>query len=193
MNKQSFLTELERELAALTPAERKDVLRDMEEYFYEASQRGRSEEDVIKQLGSPKKLAESIIAEAKIKRIDTADTFWLKTSAIFGALFALILLAPINLIFVFVPFLIITFLLVLGWSVAIGITLATPIIWIALLLSLFFGFGWFLLLSFIFFVIGWSGLAFIAVIALFYLTIFYFKAIASWLRWNLQFIKNRMR
>lgn len=193
MNKQQFLNELNQALAGLTPAERSDILRDIEEYFREGESRGRTEDDIIKQLGSPKKFAESIIAETKIKRIDQADNFFLKTSAVVGALFALALLAPINLIFILIPFLIMTFLLGVGWSIALGILIATPIMWIALLVSLFFGFGWFLFFAFVFFVFSWSGLAFLPVIGIFYLTVLYFKGIAGWLRWNLQFIKNRMR
>src|ERR1700734_1931146 len=103
MNKQEFLHELDKALASLSKEERQDILRDMEEYFHEGMSRGQSEEDIVNKLGSPKEIADTIIAETKVKRLNEAPTIPLKFKAMIAALFAILLLTPFNLIFVLLP------------------------------------------------------------------------------------------
>lgn len=61
MNKQQFLTALRRALSGLPPAERDNVMQYYEDYFLDAE--GESEEDVIRELGDPQKIADDILRE----------------------------------------------------------------------------------------------------------------------------------
>lgn len=194
MNKQTFLAELERELADLSPDERKDILRDMDEYFHEAMSRGMGEEDVLKKLGAPKAFSETILAEAKVKRMQTATGFSKKVPAFFGALGAILLLTPFNLFFVLLPLLFATLFIVIGWPLILVLIASLPIL---LIVSTFIiiniGFKIFALLSILFFIIGWFGMVVAIVIGFSYITLFYFKGIARLFQWNIQFVKNRAR
>ncbi len=194
MNKQTFFNELEQALAPLSKEERDDILRDMEEYFREATERGKTEEEILKSLGSPKTLSETIIAETKIKRIDTASTVSGKISAVFSAFFAIVLLTPFNLFFVLFPVLFATLMLVIGWPLLIIFCFSMPIIFILGIIYMFqVGFAFLAVLSIIFFIIGWFALIFALLIGFTQLTLLYFKGISKLFQWNIQFIKNRMK
>ncbi len=194
MNKQTFFNELEQALAPLSKEERDDILRDMEEYFREATERGKTEEEILKSLGSPKTLSETIIAETKIKRIDTASTVGGKISAVFSAFFAIVLLTPFNLFFVLFPVLFATLMLVIGWPLLIIFCFSMPIIFILGIIYMFqVGFAFLAVLSIIFFIIGWFALIFALLIGFTQLTLLYFKGISKLFQWNIQFIKNRMK
>ena len=194
MNKTAFLTELKQALSALSEAERADVLRDMEEYFYEASQRGLTDEAIIAKLGSPKKIAEPIIAEAKVKRIESATSFPGKMTAVFGALLAILVLTPFNFIFLFFPLLFVSLLLVCAWPIAILCVLSLPIALIAAVFMMFHvGFKLFAFFALLFLLIGWGGLTAMIVLGLVFLTVLFFQGVAKLCRWNINFIKNQMR
>lgn len=194
MSKQVFLSELDKALSGLSEAERKDILRDIEEYFHESMSRGRSEQEVLQKLGSVKTLSETIIAEAKVKRINSANSIAQKIYAIFGALIAILLLTPFNLIFVLFPLLLATFFIIIGWPVVIAIAFTVPIVFVVLIILVFqVGFKLFALLALLFFAIGWVSMSVVAIVGFIYLTLFYFKGIARLFQWNIKFIKNRMR
>lgn len=194
MNKQSFLKELEISLAHLSPEERDDILRDMEEHFHEAEKRGQSEAETIKKLGSPKIIAETISAEQKVKKIDEANTIPQKIRALFGALFAILLLTPFNLIFVLLPLFLVTLFFIIGWPIVFAIIISLPIVFIlGIMMSIHVGLQIFALLSILFFALGWLGFVIALSVGFFYLTLFYFKAIAKLLQWNIQFVKNHMK
>lgn len=57
MNKEQYLKDLESLLSPLPESERKDILYDYKEYFFEGINEGKSEDDIIKALGSPEKVA----------------------------------------------------------------------------------------------------------------------------------------
>lgn len=194
MNKNDYFAELSRFLSGLSEAERQDIVRDLEEYFYEASQRGQSDAEIIEKLGSPKKMADTIVAEAKIKRISTASTVPQKISAILAATLAIIVLTPINFIFVFVPLLFVAGILMGLWSLATVLVLTLPIVVIFVLLEMFHVvLHIFALLCLFFFAIGWGGMVLAVVIGLVLLTVLIFKAIVKVFQWNINIIKNQMR
>lgn len=194
MNKQSYLSELEQRLAALSPRERADILRDIEEYFNEGAQRGLTEDEIAIKLGSPKKLAETILAEAKIKRIEQAGSVSQKFSAIWAAFIAILLLTPFNLIFILFPLFIITLFMMLGWPIVILLLITLPIVLgINFFLSLFVGFNIFALFAILLFILFWGGFVTLALVTFSFLTYLYFKAIVWIFRWNISFIKSRIK
>ena len=194
MSKKQFLSELEKALSSLSEAERKDILRDMEEYFYEAMHRGRTEEEVLKELGDPKALSETIIAETKVNRINVATTLYQKISAIFGALIAILVLTPFNLIFILFPLMFVTLFIAAGWILVLAAGFSAPVILLILIAMLFsIGFKVFALLSLIFFALGWLSMVTAIVVAFIYVTTLYFKGVSGLFQWNVRFVKSRMR
>lgn len=61
MNKQQFLSALRRALSGLPDAERDNVMQYYEDYFLDAE--GESEEEIIRGLGNPQKIADDILRE----------------------------------------------------------------------------------------------------------------------------------
>ncbi len=193
MNKQEFLLSLERALADLSTDERKDILRDIEEHFHEGTSRGQTDDDIIKKLGTPKSIADTIIAETKVKRISQANTIPSKIKAVFGALFAILLLTPFNFFFVLIPLLFVSLFFVIGWPLVVVLAISLPIIWIITVgLAIHVGFQFFALAAILFFALGWLGLVVAVIVGFSYLTYFYFRIIAKLFQWNIQFIKKHM-
>lgn len=137
-NKSEYLYELKNHLARLPDPERADILRDQEEFFREATLSGRTEADVIGSLGDPKQLAKTLIAESRIAASENAfktgeelsttasgagtsgganPSFSTQMNATLRAFFAIITLAPFNLIFVLGPFLALMGCLFAGWAI----------------------------------------------------------------------------
>ena len=194
MNKQQFFLQLKQSLTHLPAEEQQDILRDMEEYFHEAELRGLSEEEITEKLGSPKKISDTIIAEYKVKRINNAGTFTQKISAVFGALIAILILAPFNFIFVFIPLIIISLLLIACWPIAFALFISIPIVLIGIIIALFImPFKIIALLFLLCLAIGWCSMVFVVALGLSCLTILFFKGISKLFQWNINFIKNRMR
>ncbi|WP_137937519.1 DUF1700 domain-containing protein [Chitinivorax sp. B] len=67
MNKAQFFNVLKQALAALPAEELDDVLADYHEYFRDGVANGRTEEEVAKGLGSPRKIARELLAQQRIQ------------------------------------------------------------------------------------------------------------------------------
>lgn len=194
MNKQAFLKELEQRLSHLPVYERLDIIRDMEEYFNEGLQRGLTEEEIIKKLGSPKKIADTITLESKVKRIEQAGSFSQKFFAVWAAFIAILLLTPFNLLFILLPLFLITFFFVVGWPIIIILALTVPFIFLFnFFYSFVVGFNIIAVIAVLLVGLAWFGVAASAILVFSFLTILYFKGIAGIFKWNLNFIKNRMK
>lgn len=63
MTKNEFLQKLKWHMGSIPSTERQDIVRDFEEHFQMAHDKGESEHQVAKDLGDPKKLAESLKAD----------------------------------------------------------------------------------------------------------------------------------
>lgn len=63
MNKELFLTELEERLASLNESDREELLEDYQEHFRSGKAEGKSEEEIVLSLGTPKSIAEDIFTE----------------------------------------------------------------------------------------------------------------------------------
>ncbi|EIA6623237.1 DUF1700 domain-containing protein [Listeria monocytogenes] len=67
MNKQDFLNELNQRLELLDPKERRELLSDYQEHFRNGIEAGKSEEQIVFDLGSPEEIAADIISERGIR------------------------------------------------------------------------------------------------------------------------------
>ncbi|PZG54721.1 hypothetical protein C1909_00805 [Listeria ivanovii] len=67
MNKQDFLNELNQRLELLDPKERRELLSDYQEHFRNGLAEGKSEEQIVFDLGTPEEIAADILNERDIK------------------------------------------------------------------------------------------------------------------------------
>lgn len=102
MNKKTYLNELAKELKSLPLNEQREVLEDYEEHFNMAQESGRSDEDIISGLGSPRKIAKELLAQSEISRAEEDPSLRSVTRAVFATLG----LGLFNLIFVLAPFIV---------------------------------------------------------------------------------------
>ncbi len=192
VNKQEYLNQLKNELKDLPSTEVDDIIRDQEEYFREALSSGRAEHQIVQSLGSPAQLAKEVKAEFRVKMATQENRVWPQAKSIFKAILALCILAPFNLLFIMGPFLILCTLLLTLWSVDIALALSAIAVVIAgpavlLAIDSIIGF------TAIFGGLALLGFSVLLICATFYLTSLALKMTVSFLKWNVDFIKNQAK
>ncbi|MGR4866631.1 DUF1700 domain-containing protein [Caulobacter sp. LARHSG274] len=95
MTRAEFLTRLKRGLAGLPASAITDIVADYEAHFADGLAAGRTEADVAAALGDPDRLAREQRAEQGVKRWEETKT----PSAASGAIFAILGLGAIDIIF----------------------------------------------------------------------------------------------
>jgi uncharacterized membrane protein len=114
------------------------------------------------------------------------------SATVWRVLWAIILLVPLNFIFVLIPLFIATSIIIMSWKLVLWICISWPVIFI---LSMFgaihVGFHFFALFAILFFIIGWAALMVAILYGIVFITYFYFKGIIKLLTWNVHFVKNR--
>ncbi len=181
MNKLEFINQLEKSLSRLTPNERKDILRDYEEHFTFGLEGGKTEEEVSKNLGSPKQIAKEILS---IYHVEKAEE---KPSAgnVGRAVIAVVGLGFLNLFIVFWLLIIVVSLLFSGWAIGASFLLSPILVLIDWLLSEA-GFEAFeLFLSFTLF-----GIGMFILIGMKFATQFIVKIFIRYLRFNVSTVKR---
>lgn len=101
MNKQEFMGRLSHALSNMPEEEKKDILYDYEEHFAVAMEKGKTEEEAAGELGDPEDIVKYYRANAAINRAETNKSVKHITSAVFSV----IGLGLINLIFILGPYL----------------------------------------------------------------------------------------
>ncbi|MBN2882964.1 MAG: DUF1700 domain-containing protein [Clostridia bacterium] len=96
MNKKAFLNQLKMGLKGVPKADLDDILYDYEEHIDSALEKGKSEEEITSELGSPRKIAKQHKAEFYFNQADEKKT----TGSAFKAIVAGIGLSFFNIIFV---------------------------------------------------------------------------------------------
>lgn len=94
MTKDKWLERLKKGLSGLNKDEIDDILADYNEYFYDAMEKGRTEEQVTNSLGDPIKLAKQLKADSRIKTAQANMNVKNMTKAIF----AIVTLSLFNII-----------------------------------------------------------------------------------------------
>lgn len=191
-NTQHFLEELSYCLRKISPEERQEILRDQEELIRDAIESGRTEEQVLASLGTAKVMARNLILELKLSEVEQTTGLSSKVKMIIGIVIAFLALAPLNLIFVLGPFLVLISLLFSGW-----VSIATLFIVVIAAIAVFFWQMIFMSVGFLthlgtfFLFLGALGLGVLSVMIMVALTAWFFKAMTAYLRWNLNFIRAR--
>lgn len=76
MNKQDFLNELNQRLELLDPRERRELLSDYQEHFRNGLAEGKSEEQIVFDLGTPEEIATDILSERDIKEEPVENDYY---------------------------------------------------------------------------------------------------------------------
>ncbi|MDQ0200760.1 DUF1700 domain-containing protein [Neobacillus ginsengisoli] len=106
MTKQQFLDELNRLLAPLPDAEREDILSDYESHIDSAVENGKTEEEAVADLGSPRTIAHELGAFQPIEKTTFSDWISQKENDkrnVGPNIFAFIGMLLFNLIFIIGP------------------------------------------------------------------------------------------
>ncbi len=190
MKKQDFINQLKTELKGLPATEINDIIRDQEEMISDAIVAGRTEEEIVNSLGDPKELARSLKAEIKIDKATLESNLPLQVKGAFGALGALLVLAPFNLIFVLGPFCALIGTLIAGWAVTLALgTTSLALMGVFFSKFIFVTAGLAAHFSAFFAFLGIMGLALLFGFAMYAITKLIFKMMLSYFKWNLNFIK----
>jgi uncharacterized membrane protein len=192
MKGEQFLQELKKALSGLPGEESQEIIRDQEEYIRDAVASGRSEEEVVSSLGSPIAFAANLSVEAKIQKAEGAQTLNTQVRGTLNAVFAILALAPLNLIFVFGPFMGLLACNFAGWVVSAAViiaSLACLAVWLIKLITI--SVGIFAHLSSLFLILGFIGLGVLGLFVMYQVTRIFMKATISYLKWNLSLIRGK--
>lgn len=120
MNKQEFMNRLSSALSNMPTEEKSDILYDYEEHFTIAIEKGKTEEEAAEELGNPEGIAKYYRANAAINKAEANKS----VKHITGAVFSVLGLGFINLVFILGPYLGVVGALIGFFAAAIGITIS---------------------------------------------------------------------
>lgn len=124
MNKNQFLTELEKHLKSLPAAERAEIISDYAEHFDIGTQQGRTQEEVAEALGTPAALAKQYRASYIVEQAESKLSF----SNTFRAVIAVVGLGFFNLLFILAPFVFAVSILIFLAALAFSLTIVGPVL-----------------------------------------------------------------
>lgn len=119
MNRESFLRELADQLNGLRESERSEILADYDEHFRAGMAAGKSEEEVIRSLGSPRSIGKSFRIEALLEESERPTA-----ATILRALFASVSLGFFNIVVMLGPFAAIVAIVISLWAAAVSVGLS---------------------------------------------------------------------
>ncbi len=114
MNEKAFLSALEQGLRGLPSEEVREILVDYQEYFRDAAEAGRSEDEVVASLGDPAKLAKELRAQVRYRQWEENKSF----RSLFRVMVAVAGLGLVNFLLA-IPFMVYLSLLTAGWVTAV--------------------------------------------------------------------------
>lgn len=181
MTKKQFLLELEKQLKKLPKNELDDILQDYNEYFMMAESEGKQESQIIEALGTPKQLAKELLANYHIEEMEKSSSL----QNMMRAIWAVIGLGFLNLIFILGPFIAIVSVVASGWIVGIVFVL-TPVL---VLISAAINWGtsfWFEM----FVSVSLCGVGLFVLMGLYYITSLLKKGSLRYLKFNVAIVKG---
>lgn len=190
MTRQEFLDTLSKSLK-VSEEEKKDIIYDYEEHFTIGLGNGKSEEELINELGDPKTIAKQYTAAQHLQRAKDAPS----TKNIFSAVLSAVSLGFFNLVFVLGPFLGLVGLIIGLFGASCGITIGGIGLMFGTLLEPIFpnfiNIGISIPYSSLFlFGIGTTALGILCFIGSYYTAKFFYNIIIKYLKWNLNIIKK---
>ena len=192
MKRAVFLEELKKELSFLSKEELDEVIADQEEFIRDAMSTGRSEEDVIASLGTPKSFAESIKLEYKMKKIKDSSSTWDSVKESLTATGILFGLMPLAVLLVIGPGLaIVSFLF--SWFVTTLVFLLISLFMIMGSLLVFaFGMGFVEFFAVLFLSLGFVFASMASLSLLVSLVKFFVDLLVKYINWSLKTLKGQI-
>lgn len=200
MNKQQYLEKLSKLLRKLPKEDREDIISDYEEHFAIGLEKGRTEEEISKALGNPKNVAKQITADHMVKIAENKPS----VGGIIEAILAAMGLGLFNLIFVTVPVLIVAAIILTLFVAGFAMILA-GIYWVlSPLLHLILpqialpqlvgsNESFWNILVILGGGIGLTAGGIILIVAMAYITKWFYELMIKYLKLNLRIIKGRKR
>ncbi len=190
MTRTEFIKILKSELEQNQVQNVSDILNDYEEHFNHGVTKGKSESDIADALGSPSTIAKAYKTETLLKEIRTPNSKF-RWGLTLNVLLRLLVIAPFNFFFLFIPGIVLVSLLAAGWSVALAVGSAGfAIMWhIPAVASIATSF-WFWLAG-LSATLGFLGLGSIGILIMFFITKYIVLGLISYLQWNLKFIMEK--
>lgn len=181
MNKEQFLTRLQKLLSPIPNEEANEILRDFEEHFSIGKAEGKSEADIVAALGAPEKIAKEMIATYRVEQVESDVT----TGNVMRAVWAVIGLGFFNLVIVLGPFLGVVGLVFGGWVMGVSFTLSPLLLLLSVVMSPG-TFEWFDFFS----AIMLCGMGLIIGIAMYYATKYIIIGFMKYLHFNIRIAKG---
>ncbi len=182
-NTNSFIESLRKELRFLPEEEIKDIIYDYEEHFQIGISKGKTEEEICKELGNPKNIAKSYRATYKIDLAEKNPS----TKNLFTAIIAAISLGFFNLVFVLGPFLGLIGILFGIYGIGLAFVAAGGKVLLGMMIFNFYSYNMHPITQ-VSFGIGFISLGLLILIGCFYLTKYLYSLTIRYLRWNIKLI-----
>ncbi len=181
MTKKQFLNQLDSALKSLPADERQDILQDYREHFVIGMEKGNSEEEIAASLGSPTQIAKELLAAYHLEKVETTTS----TGNILRAMWAVVGLGFLNLVFVLGPFIALTGVMVAGWTAGIALVLSPVIVLADTIMHPETFHPFFLFIS-----IMLSGLGLLVTIGMYIATKAVAKGFVRYLKFNMKIVKG---
>jgi len=194
MRREEFLNKLKNGLNKLDKNELNEIMYDYEEHFRAGAENGESEEEICKKLGNPETIAKTYYAEQVIMKVKEEKGI----KNYLAAIFTVISLGFVNLIFILGPVIALFAILLALWATVAAITISGIAISIGTLLSLVIpgiitppivAFSSHFFFAF-FCGLGIAALGFLLVIGMFFITKIVLKGFLKYIEFNVKIVKN---
>jgi uncharacterized membrane protein len=196
MNKREFLHILEMSLSDFTDEEKREILYDYEEHFRIGEQNGKSEAELIKELGDPNNIANQYRTSNYKENSEIPKNNKEEDRPIIISMIAVCGLLLFNLMFIFGPFIGIVGVIIALYAGTIALILGGIAMTFGMLLTPFFSLyislpNGFSCLAMILFGIGTVALGLLFLIGMYYVGTYFYKGTVKYINWNLKIIKGR--
>lgn len=193
MNKTEFLNTLNLSLSDFKEEERKDILYDYEEHFRIGEEKGKSEDELINELGDPNNIANQYRASSESESAKPGKQMNYEQRPIGISIMVAFAMILFNLIFIIGPYLGLVGCLIGFFAGAIGITIGGAGIIIALIIwPIFPNFvhipSGIPMMAFILVGIGTIALGLLFLIGMCYAAKFFWEITVKYVKWNIKVI-----
>lgn len=185
MNRKDYINKLSMYLQGLPSSEIQDILSDYEEHFDIGISKGKTEEEISKELGDPREVAEGYRTSYRNIQRDNVDRDYSPYDNSRKILIILMLIA-FNLIIVLGPYIALVGILLSFYGIAIGLMFVGVVILFGLPFSFFIPIPAPHPLTSISFGIGLGGLGLLIIILSVYLTKLLYQLTVKYIKWNIE-------
>lgn len=181
MTKEEYLNTLYQRLRGMSESEKRDIVAEYENHFIEGLHDGKSEQEIISMLGSPKEMARSINAENAVNHAEESKN----TSNIAQAMLTVLGLSILNFILITGPLMVI-----FGILLSIVLTSIAFLITPFALVYQYYFLAEGILVEDIFAVVGWFGLGLILIVLFIIIVKWSYILSVKYLKWNIKLVKR---